>query len=116
MSEFSAGLRRAWDTTQPRGQWHEITQADAEYCCDVLPPILFPGGFAVSEAANHNAEGEAVYLCVRPWPTRGLYPQTFHARLASIREIFAEQGKANGWAELSRAQQQAVIRKFNGEG
>jgi hypothetical protein len=81
---FSAGLTRAWDYEQPRDQWHEITEEDADYCLGVLPPIYFRGGFAVSEPVIHNAKNEPVYLCVVR--ARG---QLF-ARLASITEVESE--------------------------
>lgn len=81
MTGFSAGLTRAWDYKQPRDEWHRITQDDADYCLEVLPPIYFRGGFAVSEPVMHNDEGEAIYLCVRE--ERG----KFSARLATIREV-----------------------------
>lgn len=80
---FSAALTRAWDYKQPRAEWHEITEADADYCLEVLPPIYFRGGFAVSEPVIHDQKGEPVYLCVRREHGK------FLARLASIREVDA---------------------------
>lgn len=44
--------------------WHPMTADEAEYCLNVLPPIYFSGGFAVSEPLRHDAKGRPVYLCV----------------------------------------------------
>jgi hypothetical protein len=44
--------------------WYRITPKDASYCLEVLPPIYFPGGFAVSEAAWHDENGQATYFAV----------------------------------------------------
>lgn len=48
--------------------WHPMTEEEADYCLEVLPPIYFPGGFAVSEPLRDAGEldigtGE-VYLAV----------------------------------------------------
>jgi len=44
-------------------RWHEISAAKVEELNNVLPPIDFSGGFAVSEAIRHDGAA-AVYLCV----------------------------------------------------
>ena len=43
--------------------WQEIDEKTYWYFLEVLPPIYFPGGFAVSEPITHNEEGFAVYQC-----------------------------------------------------
>jgi hypothetical protein len=45
-------------------QWHEISEADCWYSLEVLPPIYFAGGFAVSEPIRDDEHGEPVYLCI----------------------------------------------------
>lgn len=44
----------------------EISEETYWYCLEVLPPLYFPGGFAVSEAQRHTAEGAPVYACIFP--------------------------------------------------
>ena len=44
--------------------WIGLTDEQAHYALEVLPPIYFRGGFAVSEAAYHTASGEPAYWCV----------------------------------------------------
>jgi hypothetical protein len=66
VTTFSAGLKAAWDYKAPKPwDWQSITEADADYCLEVLPPIYFRGGFAVSEPVIHDESGRPVYLCVR---------------------------------------------------
>jgi hypothetical protein len=48
----------------PEHTWAEIDSDAYWEALEVLPPIYFPGGFAVSEAMTANAKGEEVYLCV----------------------------------------------------
>jgi len=43
--------------------WHEMTEKDWWYCLEVLPPIYFAGGFAVSEAYGNDEQGRATYWC-----------------------------------------------------
>lgn len=44
--------------------WQELTEERADEFLCVLPPIYFPGGFAVSEPHNHTPEGIPTYQCV----------------------------------------------------
>lgn len=44
--------------------WIEMSEEHATYSLEVLPPIYFRGGFAVSEPAWHNEHDEPVYWCV----------------------------------------------------
>lgn len=89
MSEFSAGLKAAWDYKAPKPwDWRAITKDDADYCLEVLPPIYFAGGFAVSEPVIHDERGRAVYLCVKN--ERGKY----FAKLAAIADV---DPKADDW-------------------
>lgn len=46
------------------GAWCATSAEDADYCLEVLPPIYFRGGFAVSEPIRHTAEDVPVYLCL----------------------------------------------------
>ncbi len=41
---------KCWEkaASNPRA-WHPMTEEEVDYCLEVLPPIYFPGGFAVSE-------------------------------------------------------------------
>ena len=48
----------------PPGIWCEISEAQMMEALEVLPPIYFPGGFAVSEPLRHDGNGDPVYLCV----------------------------------------------------
>jgi len=89
MSEFSEGLKAAWDYKAPKPWgWRKITKADANYCLEVLPPIYFSGGFAVSEPVIHDGAGRPVYLCVKR--ERG----GFCAKLSTIAEV---DPKADDW-------------------
>lgn len=56
---------RCWDAARDnQDAWSKGTEEEYWYCLEVLPPIMFAGGFAVSEAIRHNADGRAVYLAV----------------------------------------------------
>ena len=44
--------------------WHEISEEHYWYFLEVLPPIYFPGGFAVSEANRADEQGRETYTCV----------------------------------------------------
>lgn len=44
-----------------RNVWVEVSPEFAQQALEVLPPIYQQGGFLVSEASCHNAEGHAVY-------------------------------------------------------
>jgi hypothetical protein len=56
----------AWQRAEQNpGTWIPITEDEHDELLGVLPPIYFPGGFAVSEAIRHNGQGQPVYLCVR---------------------------------------------------
>lgn len=46
------------------GDWVEISEEAATDLLNVLPPIYIPGGFMVSEAADHDARGVAIYCAV----------------------------------------------------
>ena len=46
------------------GAWVECSAEHWMYCLEVLPPIYFAGGFAVSEAVRDGATGAPVYLCL----------------------------------------------------
>src|SRR5216117_3994445 len=48
----------------PGGDWFEISEAHGNDLLNVLPPIYFPGGFFVSEPADHDASGRPVYAAV----------------------------------------------------
>jgi hypothetical protein len=50
--------------------WCEINEEHADYCLNVLPPIYFPGGFAVSEPVRADASGQEVYLALVTWHGR----------------------------------------------
>jgi hypothetical protein len=57
----------AWPFTRMDARpdaWVELTKEQFDYCLGVLPPIYFRGGFAISEASRHTAEGVPVYCCV----------------------------------------------------
>lgn len=69
------GLPKAWT---PCPEWFR----DEMLC--VLPPIYFNGGFAVSEAADHEESG-AVYLCF-PGTLNGQYV-CGHASISSTRKM-----------------------------
>lgn len=78
-----------------RDRWHESTQEHHEYGLGVLPPIYFPGGFFVSEAATHDRRGVPVYAA---WvEIGGRYfvreiPRDKHAEaLAELRAELAKQ-------------------------
>lgn len=45
--------------------WAQISEEAYWEALEILPPIYFPRGFAVSEPSCHNAEGRPVYLLVR---------------------------------------------------
>ena len=47
-----------------RDSWHESDHEFAMYCLEVLPPLYFKGGFCVSEAASHTADGSPIYCAV----------------------------------------------------
>lgn len=96
MNEFSAGLKAAWDYKAPKPwNWRQITERDADYCLEVLPPIYFSGGFAVSEPVIHDKQGRPVYLCVRVEKshTHGVEPR-YSAKLSTIAEVDAN---ADDW-------------------
>jgi hypothetical protein len=87
--EFSAGLKAAWDYKAPKPWvWRRITEADFWYCLEVLPPIYFRGGFAVSEPVIHEQGDRPVYLCVREERshTNGGSSKYF-AKLSTIRDV-----------------------------
>ena len=89
MTTFSAGLKAAWDYRAPQPwPWRDITEADADYCLEVLPPIYFPGGFAVSEPVMHDAQGRPIYLCIKceRSHTHGR-PDRYLAKLSTIAEV-----------------------------
>lgn len=45
-------------------EWCEINEEHYWYFLEVLPPIDYAGGFAVSEPWTHTAEGLPTYLCI----------------------------------------------------
>ena len=93
---FSDGLKAAWDYKAPKPwDWRKITQEDADYCLEVLPPIYFRGGFAVSEPVIHDDKGRPVYLCVKRERshTHGREPRYF-AKLSAIHDVDSE---ADDW-------------------
>ena len=46
--------------------WVEISEEHWIYSMEVLPPIYFDGGFAVSEASHEDAQGREMYAaCVK---------------------------------------------------
>lgn len=53
----------AVDDARRRGErtWFQVSQARYDYFIEVLPPIYFPGGFFVSEAASHDDRGVPIY-------------------------------------------------------
>lgn len=55
--------------------WHPMSEEEAEYCLNVLPPIYFSGGFAVSEPIRDSYSfdlhpGGQVFLAVVRWNGR----------------------------------------------
>lgn len=44
--------------------WVEISAEHADYSLNVLPPIYIPGGFMVSEPADHTPEGDPIYTAI----------------------------------------------------
>ena len=91
MTAFSSGLKAAWDYKAPKPwPWRAITEADADYCLEALPPIYFSGGFAVSEPVMHDDADRPVYLCVRRERshTHG-QPDRYFARLSTIKDVDA---------------------------
>ena len=44
-----------------RNVWVEVSPTFADQALNVLPPIYIAGGFMVSEAECHTAQGRAVY-------------------------------------------------------
>jgi hypothetical protein len=57
--------QQPWEAAKEhRGAWVEVSEERWEYCLNVLPPIYFRGGFAVSEASWHTAGNVPVYLCL----------------------------------------------------
>jgi len=57
--------QQPWEAAKAnRGAWVEVSEERWSYCLEVLPPIYYPGGFAVSEASWHDGRGRAVYLCL----------------------------------------------------
>lgn len=86
---FSEGLKAAWDYKAPRPwDWRAITEDDADYCLEVLPPIYFRGGFAVSEPVIHDGHNRPVYLCVKREGGK------FFAKLSAIADVDAN---ADDW-------------------
>lgn len=76
-------------------EWTEITQGAADYClcyclC-VLPPIYFPGGFAVSEPIRHTLGDEPVYCCVvslgERWFAREMTIKQASAHVRELRDL-----------------------------
>jgi len=85
---FSAGLTAAWDYKAPKPwSWHKITQADADYCLEVLPPIYFSGGFAVSEPVMHDERGRPIYLCIKVERSHSGGSATHYAKLSTIHDV-----------------------------
>jgi hypothetical protein len=54
----------AWDRAKHSPVWVRATVEEADYCLNVLPPIMFAGGFAVSEPIRDDDQGRPVYLAV----------------------------------------------------
>ena len=51
-----------WDRAKHSPAWVRATAEEADYCLNVLPPIMFAGGFAVSEPIR------AVLMVMEPLP------------------------------------------------
>lgn len=62
--EGTAGLNPWTASDAHPGAWVHTSAERWDYCLNVLPPINFRGGFAVSEASRHDDRGVAVYLCL----------------------------------------------------
>ena len=71
--------------------WHATTFDRAEELLNVMPPIYFPGGFAVGEAIRHDSEGRAVYLAVAMTPgctwVRELAIKDAPAAVVALRQV-----------------------------
>jgi hypothetical protein len=53
-----------WDRAKHSPVWVRATAEEADYCLNVLPPVLFAGGFAVSEPIRNDDQGRPVYLAI----------------------------------------------------
>lgn len=53
-----------WDRAKHSPAWVRATAEEADYCLNVLPPIMFAGGFAVSEPIRDDDQGRPVYLAI----------------------------------------------------
>jgi hypothetical protein len=53
-----------WDRAKHSPFWVRVKPEEADYCLNVLPPIYFAGGFAVSEPIRDDDFGRPVYLAV----------------------------------------------------
>lgn len=60
--------------------WFPCPPSMPDYFQDVVPPLMFHGGFACGEAQTHLRNGEAVYLCFRS------VGHQHYCRYASIRQ------------------------------
>lgn len=85
--EIVTGTADEWTPTAVQAHpesWVETNEKNTWYFLGVLPPIYFPGGFAVSEPQDHDRRtGEAIYLCI---VTVHSYPKRYFARYLTIRE------------------------------
>ena len=64
VDQNEAGIR-SWEAAKAHPRtWCRITEAEADEALNVLPPIYFDGGFAVSEPIRHTAADEPVFLGV----------------------------------------------------
>lgn len=79
----------AWAKVEKQpGAWVEITDEDYWEALEVMPPIYFSGGFAVSEPTRHTAEDVPVYLCIKQLTTKDGVSRSW-AREATIAEARA---------------------------
>jgi hypothetical protein len=53
-----------WDRAKHSPAWVRAKPEEADYCLNVLPPVLFAGGFAVSEPIRDDDLGRPVYLTI----------------------------------------------------
>ena len=70
--------------------WFETTQERYDSSLEVLPPIYFPGGFFVSEAATHHPDGTPVYAAFVQRGTRCFvreFPNTREAIAVALRQL-----------------------------
>jgi len=82
-----------WDRAKHSPAWVRVKPEEADYCLNVLPPICFPGGFAVSEPIRFDHLERHVYLAIvsaggKVW-AKELASADMAAEAQALRDLFA---------------------------